>query len=280
MVQSSFAKIISVKYETSVNASQFAYLENLIGSLHIYAPQQTQLVVRDTGLTYGQRELLKTYENIEVVVSTHNSFTNTGLIEVKSEFIAVNGELVVRSHQDSLPYIDFIRKRFQLAIVIPFIRSQLTKLEAQLKMSNIYLPCQNRLDFVDLIFYHNEAALSSLENEVHRIGYTNKCYRNIRHLAANLTSDQDRYPLGSAIMWQKLLVDSEDNSISLRALGYTHFFLMEPDTQPIRPLWLDAIIEQIVEGQRSDSYHVTNWWMTGSIYRGSKSIGAAFGSVE
>jgi hypothetical protein len=77
-------------------------------------------------------------------------------------------------------------------------------------------------------------------------------------------------------MWQKLLLDDENNSLSLRAYGYTHFFLMEPDTRPIQQFWLDAIIDQITGGRNQKLYFSTNWWISGSIYRGSKLIGQRF----
>jgi hypothetical protein len=79
--------------------------------------------------------------------------------------------------------------------------------------------------------------------------------------------------MGSAIMWKKLFL----SSFSLRTHGgYTHFFLMEPDTRPIRSYWLDAIVEKITNGHPRESYLTTKWWMMGSIYRGTKSIGNHF----
>src|SRR5437868_5784742 len=67
---------IVTQYETSSSSSQFMDLENLIGSLHTYAPNGTQLIVHDMGLTSGQQKLLKRYENIQIVLSTYTPSTN------------------------------------------------------------------------------------------------------------------------------------------------------------------------------------------------------------
>ena len=77
-------------------------------------------------------------------------------------------------------------------------------------------------------------------------------------------------------MWQKLFINEQSNHLSLRAHGYTHFFLMEPDVRPIRPYWIDAIVEHITEGHNEELYIATQWWIVGSIYRGSKPVGNDF----
>lgn len=267
---------LTLKFETYSNASQFGNLENLIGSLHNYGYRNTQLVVRDTGLTKGQRSLLSRYQNVKVVLPTYISSDTLRSVDAASEFANINGTLIERRSSGSLLYVDSIRKRFRLAIVIPLIRSQLNKVIKQLNMDGIFSPCQKRSDYVDLILYHNEAPLSSLEADLRQLGYNNKCYRTIRFLAADLTKEENQYPLGSAIMWKKLLLDDQTIGVSLRAYGYTHFFLLEPDTLPIRQFWLDTIVKQITDDCSEKLFFVTNWWMSGSIYRGSKPIGQHF----
>lgn len=267
---------LTIKFETSSNASQYQNLENLIGSLHNYAHKSIHLIVRDTGLTKSQQLLLKRYENVEVVLPTYTTSETTRLVDVRNEFISINGTLIERISDGNLLYVDSIRKRFLLAIVIPLIRSQLTHVTMQLNMSKTFLPCRKRFDSIDLIFYHNEASLSPLEEDLRQIEYVNKCYRSIHFLAGALSERENQYPLGSAIMWKKLLLDEQNNSVSLRTYGYTHFFLMEPDTLPIRQYWLDEIVKQITQDCSEESFFVTNWWMSGSIYRGSKPIGQHF----
>ncbi|CAF1073879.1 unnamed protein product [Rotaria sordida] len=261
------------KYETSCNSFEFKDLENLIGSLHRYALDNGQLIVRDIGLTIGQRKLLKRYQNIEIISAKYKQKENIPMINVKHEFFPINETLFSRYNNGKYNYIDSIRKRFYLAIVIPFIQSQFNKLIDQLNFEKIYSPCRNQSNSIDLILYHNEKISSILDNKTRQIHYQNKCFKNIRIFAADLSENENSYPIGSAIMWKKLLINEQFSRTSLRYYGYTHFFLMEPDTRPIRSYWLDIIVEQIINGHDRESYISTQWWMIGSLYRGFQSLG-------
>ncbi|CAF1407055.1 unnamed protein product [Rotaria sordida] len=265
-----------LQFETSCDSSQFIDLENLIGSLHRYVPDKGHLIVRDMGLTIGQQKLLKIYQNIEIISSTYKRKENIPIINVKNEFFFINNTLINHYNNGKYNYIDLIRKKFYLAIVIPFIQNQFNNLIYQLNFEKIYSPCRNQFNSIDLIFYHNENRLSKLENQIRQINYQNNCFKNIRIFAANLSKQENRYPIGSAIMWKKLFINEQFSDISLRYHGYTHFFLMEPDARPIRSYWLDAIVEQIIKGRDRESYIATQWWMIGSIYRGFESIGQYF----
>jgi hypothetical protein len=261
--------LVNSKFETSCNSSQFHDLENLIGSLHRYAPNHNHLIVRDMGLTMGQRRLLERYENIQIISSKSKQKETNQIINIKHEFILLNKVLSTRPNKGQYNYVDFIRKRFYLAIVIPYIKSQLNSLIDQLNLHETYSPCENQSNSIDLIFYFNE-------KQIPHVKYHNKCFRNIRFLSADLSEQENQYPIGSAMMWKKLFINERSNNISLRYHGYTHFFLMEPDTRPIRSYWLDAIVEQIINGHNRASYISTQWWMTGSVYRGFESIGQNF----
>ena len=265
-----------INLETSSNVSQFVHLENLIGSVHRYAPKYVHIFVRDMGLSKVQHMLLKRYQNVKVVSSTYIIPGRTRYMDVDNELILIDGKYDERRGNGELPYVDSIRKRLRLAIVVPFVRSQISTLVLQLNLSTFYTACKNLSASVDLIFYHNEGQHSSLHTMVHQIEYVNKCYRKIRYIAVNLTAEKNWYPLGSFVMWQKLFMYDEDNDLSLRAQGYTHFFLMEPDTRPIRQFWIDAIINEITNAQHRKIYFATNWWMSGSVYRGTKLIGQRF----
>ncbi|CAF2104514.1 unnamed protein product [Rotaria magnacalcarata] len=262
-----------LQFETTCNSSEFMDLENLIGSLHRYAPNYGHLFVRNMGLTTGQQKLLKLYENIEIISSKHRQKGNISLINVKNEFFVNHKKLSNRPNNGKYNYIDSIRKQFRLAIVIPFIQSQFNTLIHQLNIENIYSPCRSPFKSIDLIFYHNEQPLSILDYLIRQLNYEHRCFKNIRIFAANLSEEENAYPIGSTIMWKKLFIDEHLSNISLRYHGYTHFFLMEPDTRPIRSYWLDAIVEQIINSHTRESYISTRWWMTGSVYRGFESIG-------
>jgi hypothetical protein len=265
-------KPISPNFETTSNSSQFVSLENLIGSLHQYASEDAQLFVRDMGLTNGQRLLLARYQNVQLVSATYKISENTRSIHVENELISGEDIFAERRSNGDLLYVESIRKQFQLAVVIPFIRSQMDHLTIILNLSDVYLPCKSRYDSVDLIFYHNESPSSSLETIVRQIKFVNRCYQNILFLATNLTNHQNYDLIDTDRMWLKLLLETENNMGTLRNHGYTHFFFMKPNTIPIRSFWLDAIVRQITEGYCEKSYCTTNWWMSGSIYRGSNSI--------
>jgi len=270
-----YVNSITLNLQTNCNIDQFVNLENLIGSIHKYAPKHVHIFVRDMGLSDGQRLLLEQYQNVQIISSTDIISERTQFIDVDKELVLIDGKYNIQPNNGKLLYVDSIRKKYQLAIVIPFIRSQLSNVIVQLGMSKIYHPCKNSTQSVDLIFYHNEGEQSSLESDIRKIDYIDKCYRKVRYLSINLENEENWYPLGCFLMWHKLL-DNENNRLSLRSYGYTHFFLMEPDTKPIREFWLDNIIDQITDGRNNEEYISTNWWISGSVYRGTKIIGQRF----
>lgn len=271
--QISVIKSKEFRFETSSNASQFIDLENLIGSFHTHAPRSSQLFVRNMGLTDGQEKLLKLYENIRIIPSIYVHLKSIETINVDHEFILINNILSNRYNQKKYIFINFIRKKFFLAIVIPFIESQIKQLNTQLDLYKTYPPCRNSSKSIDLIFYSNSKTL-------HPFNYFHSCYQNIYHISTVLLESENHYPGGSAYMWKRLFIDDQNNSISLRSRGYTHFFIMEPDTRPIRSYWLDVIVEQITQGRDRESYHSTKWWMIGSIYRGTVPIERNFVHVN
>ena len=267
-----FVPAPNIHFETRCNAAQFVDLENLIGSLHTYAPDYGHLNVRDTGLTTGQRMLLGKYQNIRIISAKHIQVETMWKVNVTDEFLVINSTLCSRYNQGRHPHIDSIRKRLSLAIVLPFIQDQVNKLIHRLKLDDIYPPCRNQTDSIDLIFYHNKESHSTLDQQIQQFNYKHRCYTNIRYIAASLSAQEDQYPLGSAIMWKKLFIQEQGSNLSLRSYGYTYFFLMEPDVRPIRSYWLDAIVDQITNGHSIQSYRPSKWWMIGSIYRGFEPI--------
>ena len=265
-----------LKFETSCHSSQFYDLENLIGSLHAHEPNFGHLNVRDAGVTSGQRQLLQRYQNVQIISLEHAQTDQRQIINVTDEFLTINRTLYTRYNQGRHPHVDSIRKRFSLAIVVPFIHSQLSKLIHRLELDRAYSPCKEPFESVDLIFYYNEKYDSQVDQQLQRLDDQHTCFRTIRYLAADLSKEDDRYPIGSAIMWKMLLIDEQTNNLSLRSYGYTHFFLLEPDARPIRPYWLDAIVEEITDGHPIESYRSSKWWMIGSVYRGLQPIGIHF----
>ena len=195
-----------------------------------------------------------------------------------------------RSHLPIKPYTDLISKRLKLAIVVPFVDKQLDLLLSQLNASIFHPPCatnsQTQLarksgKCADLLLYYSKLHDPSLEKTIRHyispLAYIHTCFCKIRFISANLKDIDDTHPYGVNLMWQRLLIESATNThLSLRAQAYTHFFWMEPDTKPIRKYWLDALIREIADNRASpydSDYVVTNWWLRGSIYRGTRDIG-------
>ena len=275
-------------YRTISNATQFYALENLIGSIHSDSSIDTQTYVIDAGLTRSQRRLLSLYRNVTVIpiasLSSNDSYLS---ITNRLQMSRHDKQSIYRIRSIPIwvqewPHIDAIRKRLRLAIVIPLIHSQLSSLVIQFNRSEIYQPCRSKKNDIDLIIYHNEKSQSPIELKIQQIihdfrSLIQSCYGRVRIFAADLVGSNDTYAMGSAIMWKKLIDDSD--ALSLRSFGYTHFFLMETDTMPIQSFWLDAIYDQIIE-QRSDPYFSTSWWILGSLYRGTKTIGSNYAHIN
>jgi hypothetical protein len=273
---------VTTTFSTVCNSSHFDYCENLIGSIHTYAPTNVKILVSDSGLTTGQRQLLSLYQNVKLIQLT-NSNIHGKLIDATDELFNYESERFIsrldwKSPRPKLwPHIDSIRKRTKLAVVVPIIRSQLMSFASQMNRSIIYTPCKS-MTSTDLILYHNEKSDSSLTRilleMLHQYdSITHKCYRSVRILATSLEGMNNTYLVGSGIMWREL-IDS-NSKVSLYSLGYTHFFMMETDTWPVRSFWLEKIHQQISDGRR-DQHFSTAWWMTGSVYRGSKQIGPGY----
>lgn len=181
-------------YETSSDASQFIDLENLIGSFHTYASQSSQLFVRNMGLTSGQEKLLKRYENIQIISLTYkHHIKSIEKIDVNHEFILINDKLSHRYNQGKYLFLNLIRKKFFLAIVIPFIESQIKQIKIQLSSNKIYPPCHNSSKSIDLIFYSNQKV-------PHKFNYAHPCYHNIYYISTILQEKENHYPGGSAHM--------------------------------------------------------------------------------
>ena len=272
-------KPITSSFETTCNTSQFVSLENLIGSLHHHASEDAQLFVRDMGLTTGQRSLLSRYQNVQIILPSYKISESVRSIHVEDELIS-DDVFARRRANGGLLYVDSIRKRYRLAVVIPFTHTQMNDLKTQLYLSEVYLPCKSRYNSVDLIFYHNEPPFSLLETTARQIRFTNKCFQNILFLAANLTDHQNHVLPDISAMWLKLLLETKNNGIALRTLGYTHFFFVEPHTVPLRSFWLDTIVRQVTKAYCDNLYCTTDWWMLGSIHYNLNPIDQRFFYID
>lgn len=264
------------------DSSQFGQLENFIGSIHENAPSKVEIEVFFRNLSDWQLSILSSYENVRTFrvenISSRNVLTNfvsvnEELIDFDTKKFEVRNEKVPIGNLWIWPFVESIRKRTRLAVVIPFIRRQLDSIGEQLNKSVDLKICRTKSKS-DLIFYHNENRKSSIEEKIRILiepfrSSIEKCFENVRILNVDLSDANDSYLFGSAMMW-KSLIDLDDEQSLLRR-SYTHFFLMEHDTRPIRPFWLDKIHQTISDGRKED-FFATNWWILGSSYRGLKNI--------
>jgi len=131
---------------------------------------------------------------------------------------------------------------------MPFVAQQVEDLRAQLRRWSDpdLVPCA--LPSVHppatLVFFFNAFPNATLESELR--AEMERMPRSVRAcfddtaelLYARLDGAEDRYPTGPNRQFQQLFVHPH---ASLRHMDFTHFMLMEPDMQPIRPYWLDSL---------------------------------------
>lgn len=156
-------------------------------------------------------------------------------------------------------------KSLSFAVVRPF-----TEKDASLFMHNMMRHrevwqsgCRKKDDFdkVDLIFYFNKEISSSMPlfSQLSQLVQSNAtaCFHNVKFLSARLSEEEDGYPRGCCHQFFKLFLNQE-----LRAeLGsYQSVFLMEPDVYPMKPGWLDKIVEEAVWMKSS------GLWVSGPVY--------------
>ena len=144
-----------------------------------------------------------------------------------------------------------------LAVVRPFTLPQLSAVERSLELWSRpwACPCTNATTSrpVDLIYYFNgdDASGAELLARLSRRGIP-ACFRHVQLVAANVPPHEDRHPDGTCFQFYAMFCDP------LFVERYAYAFVMEPDVTPLRPGWLDAVLEH---ARSSDA------WMQGSSSR-------------
>lgn len=124
----------------------------------------------------------------------------------------------------------------------------------------------------DLIFYYSATAEAHAANDAyfrHRLlsvppsppSSSATCFRATRFLTHTLPHARaDVHPDATCLAFYELFP-------RLSALNYTHFLLLEPDVQPIRPRWLDVHIRRLLPSSASSSFAASSAepWITGSV---------------
>jgi hypothetical protein len=159
------------------------------------------------------------------------------------------------------------------AVVVPFVWCQLElRLVQNFEAWKAKPPCDpdnpallDALGQLSLVFHFNRDLDSVLELDGRSgkpaltqlwdsLGALQRCFAGgVHYLSANLTDEQNSYPLGTCIQFYGAFP-------LLRGLGFDHWFQMEPDVLPLRAGWGARVAE--LAAQNADCQ---NFWQAGSL---------------
>jgi hypothetical protein len=158
-----------------------------------------------------------------------------------------------------------------LAVVMPVVPCQQQRLAANLRTWQRHPPCSamssaalRRDATLSLVFYFNgdvdamaggsQSVRSTLRGLWASLGGVQRCFAGGMHiLSANLTAQEDKYPVGTCLQYHRALP-------LLRRLGFDHWLLMEPDVLPLRANW-GASVAELAAGNAG----CRRFWQAGSI---------------
>ncbi len=188
------------------------------------------------------------------------------------------------------------RYRSSIAVVMPFIKRQIPELKENLKSWQKYFPCSTdflksfhqRIPRIHLFFFYNEDYSEAVEKEILSIweevasyetfdegAAIGNCFANVSIIFGGLQNIEipNKYWIGPGIqvqmlyrLFSKSLSSSQGGSTEAHGtLGSStgekidYFFLMEPDTFPVRRDWIDKIFLESTCGN--------DFYMKGSTFR-------------
>jgi hypothetical protein len=161
-----------------------------------------------------------------------------------------------------------------LAVIVPFIHSQLPRLIDTMRRWNEFQPCKTSCLDADLLFYYhldldcNADVMVALRETVETRLSSNArdCFRHIYFASARLAAADDVYGIGTVTMFYSLFANRW-----LRA-RYTTFYYHEPDVGVIRASWLSALRRVATHVERD------NLWMLGSVVRATHFLDNGWGA--
>lgn len=160
-------------------------------------------------------------------------------------------------------------------LVIPFHTSHLGRVESLLKSWQTFPPCSHESDLAKaqpaapyhLVFYSStdyrkREKIVEIEQRLQDVlrNLTTpvlRCFASFDFHHANLSGHSDKYYRGTRLMIEKLVLGKVRLSVSPQ-----YAFYMEPDVQPVRANWLNAL-------DASVRWPNQMFWMKGSLYRGN-----------
>ena len=148
-------------------------------------------------------------------------------------------------------------------IVMPFHINQKQKLIDNIKSWSQYKPCLEKNINVELVFFYGhsldsftekEAFINEISKHVDRF-----CFQKLHFVEFKYKSKgDDTHFKGARLMFEYMIYKQDD---AFKNVDFV--FLMEPDTYPIRSSWLNAVQNNIGDG---------NFWMKGTVFRGAADL--------
>lgn len=183
----------------------------------------------------------------------------------------------------------------KFAVIVPFIDKQIDNVVEQLHRWSLpqYAPCGTTSDMTttnevksDLIFFYHKQLNTSLQEHLlsEMAPQVMMCFDRILFRYADLTPDEDVYPMAANYMFYRLVHDP------LIHTRYEYMFYCEPDAWAIRDQWLSSLHDLSVSTTRVPLVNKNNnrnnqvqqqqqgaplsfaeqFWVKGSIYRGPR----------
>jgi len=174
--------------------------------------------------------------------------------------------VIVSKHEANLLSYGCKRPKAKIAIISQFVLGDIPDLVKQIHRWNHpnFHPCTEKPEKpqIDLIYFldwpitdKNVAALKPLKDKLASIKHlTDGCFGEIKFLHSGLPDDILSTP--KFVSNAHVFFSIYDNLIPL---GYEYFFLMEGDTQPIQPNWVQKLTTEVACGQ--------DFWIKGSLNR-------------
>lgn len=161
-------------------------------------------------------------------------------------------------------YISYCAKAMdrKIAVVVPFLIFDIHKVATWISTFDSMKPCSEMCGApnVDLVFYNNRDItqhpdiIDNITQTFEATEYGARCFRRVRFLSANLTDYED---------YRSGLIHRGPRNMFWRAFSlmggqYHYYFQNEPDIEPVRPNWVDKLINETL---------IPPFWIRGTVHK-------------
>lgn len=153
-------------------------------------------------------------------------------------------------------------RKQRLALVVPFLKYDADKVAKWMGTFDTMKPCSEQCGppTTDLIFYNNRdhndlpEMVANITRTFQASANGQKCFKQMKFLSAKL-NDYDDHREG--------LIHRGPRNMFFRIFNwlggqYDYFFQNEPDIDPIRPYWLDALVNETM---------LPKFWIRGTVHK-------------